>query len=121
MTEYLISVVVVAAFVVTAVAALEFLERRLRSQVSSLKKEQARLKAELKELQGQGKAEAVKAADRHNTEWIKQQYHWTRKLNGDVLQYWPTKDKWHWRGVTYTSEDGDTVDQFIERRQKEQV
>ena len=55
------------------------------------------------------------------TEWVKHTpYHWTCLLCGDKLQYWPTKNKWQWRGVVY---DGgfsdDTVELFMQRRIRE--
>lgn len=60
-----------------------------------------------------------------NTEWVKHTpYHWTCLLCGDKLQYWPTKNKWRWRYVTY---DGgangvpvDNVEDFMQRRIREE-
>lgn len=57
-----------------------------------------------------------------NTAWEKHTpYHWTCLLCGDTLQYWPTKNKWQWRYVVYTGDDGgDDVEAFIQRRIREE-
>ena len=56
-----------------------------------------------------------------NTEWVKHTpYHWTCLLCGEKLQYWPTKNKWWWRGQTYDGAAvGDTVELFMQRRIRE--
>ncbi|MEL6859319.1 MAG: hypothetical protein AAFO74_13110 [Pseudomonadota bacterium] len=28
-------------------------------------------------------------------------YHWSREINGERLQYWPSRKKWMWRGNVY--------------------
>ena len=31
--------------------------------------------------------------------WTKHtKYHWSRDINGERLQYWPSRKKWMWRG-----------------------
>ncbi|QIG66083.1 hypothetical protein PQB35_gp27 [Ochrobactrum phage vB_OspP_OH] len=42
-------------------------------------------------------------------------YHWSRDLNGSKIDYWPTRNKFRWRGRTYV---GDVVG-FIKNREKE--
>lgn len=36
-------------------------------------------------------------------------YHWQRDLHGDLLDYWPSKRKWRWRGRIQTGD----VQKFI--------
>lgn len=34
--------------------------------------------------------------------WTKHtEFHWQRKLHGDLLDYWPSTGKWAWRGQTH--------------------
>lgn len=36
--------------------------------------------------------------------WTKHtRYHWTRKVSGKVLDYWPSRKKWHYNGKTSRS------------------
>ena len=32
----------------------------------------------------------------------KAEWHWQRRLDGDILDYWPSKDKWQWRTGIHT-------------------
>lgn len=42
--------------------------------------------------------------------------HWTMTLNGSTLQYWPMKEKWHWKGKTYEATlRAQSVENFIKR------
>ena len=59
-----------------------------------------------------------------NTEWVKHTpYHWTFLLCGSRLQYWPTKNKWHWKGTVYDGgADGVpvyTVEEFMRDKTRE--
>ena len=31
-------------------------------------------------------------------------YHWQRELDGDIVDYWPSRNKWRWRGRTRVGE-----------------
>lgn len=45
---------------------------------------------------------------RQQPQWIRHSpYHWQLQVNGELLDYWPTKRKMRWRGATRTgvSED----------------
>jgi hypothetical protein len=33
----------------------------------------------------------------------KSEWHWQTKVDGDLLDYWPSKNKWRWRGETKTA------------------
>jgi len=34
--------------------------------------------------------------------WVKHtSFHWQTKVHGDLLDYWPTKNKWRFRGETH--------------------
>lgn len=47
---------------------------------------------------------------RHRPQWIKYTpVHWQTTVAGDVLDYWPTKSKWRFRGITQTG----NVEKFI--------
>lgn len=39
-------------------------------------------------------------------------YHWQQRLLGDLLDYWPTRNKWRWRNKTYHG----NVREFINAR-----
>lgn len=41
-------------------------------------------------------------------------YHYHRVLLGDRLDYWPSRNKWMWRGKVMTG----NVREFIEKREK---
>jgi hypothetical protein len=45
-------------------------------------------------------------------QWIKHtEHHWQTEVDGDILDYWPSKRKWRFRGVTQTG----TVERFIRK------
>jgi hypothetical protein len=47
------------------------------------------------------------------TEWtVHTDVHWSRTLDGDRLDYWPSRNKFRWRGKTYCGD----VRGFIRRR-----
>ena len=59
------------------------------------------------------KRERLAAAD--PTGWVKHtDYHWSRTLLGSKLDYWPSRDKFQWRGRVMT---GDVV-AFIAARER---
>jgi len=46
--------------------------------------------------------------------WVEHtDYHWSLELQGDRLDFWPTKNKFRWRGKTYNG----GVEGFIAKRQ----
>lgn len=45
-------------------------------------------------------------------------YHWSRDLDGDRLDYWPSTGKWRWRSKGYHGTPYDTAN-FIAKREKE--
>ena len=37
--------------------------------------------------------------------WVRHcETHWSTTLNGNRLDYWPSRCKWRWRGKTYTGD-----------------
>jgi hypothetical protein len=49
-------------------------------------------------------------AKRQRPEWIKYSIvHWQTTVDGDILDYWPTKSKWRFRGKTQVG----NVEKFI--------
>lgn len=32
-------------------------------------------------------------------------WHWQARIDGDLLDYWPSKEKWRYRGVTHQGEN----------------
>ena len=65
----------------------------------------------LRERDKQRKARNLRAADptgftQHTA------YHWSCELQGHRLDYWPSRNKWRWRGRTYTGD----VRGFIRQR-----
>jgi hypothetical protein len=56
----------------------------------------------------------LKAADPAG--WtIRTEYHWQRDLLGDVVDYWPSRNKWRWRGKTHHG----SIKRWLEKRQEE--
>lgn len=48
--------------------------------------------------------------------WTKHtDYHWSRTLCGDRLDYWPSRNRFRWRGKTRTGD----VEGFIRNRESE--
>lgn len=66
----------------------------------------------LKELNKQRKEDNLKNASKEgwhlHTEW-----HWSRSLNGERLDYWPSKRKFRYKGETMTGD----VEGFIKNRE----
>lgn len=44
-------------------------------------------------------------------------YHWSRMLDADRMDYWPSTGKWRWRGKTYYGTPYDTAN-FIAKREQ---
>lgn len=57
------------------------------------------------------RASDAKAGWRQCSEW-----HWQRRVAGDLLDYWPSKDKWRWRGETTCGSRG-ALDRFIKAQE----
>jgi hypothetical protein len=36
-------------------------------------------------------------------------WHWQATVDGDLLDYWPSKSKWRYRGVTHSYEDAEML------------
>lgn len=45
-------------------------------------------------------------------------FHWSRRLLGDPLDYWPSKKKFRWRGKNRYGENWE-IENFIRRREAE--
>lgn len=44
------------------------------------------------------KANLELAEKQDDGDWLKfNEYHWQRKLNGEILDYWPSKRKWRYK------------------------
>lgn len=68
---------------------------------------------EIKQKRGQDK---LKKAEKSKRPWKKlTPWHWRIRLQGDPLDYWPTKAKWQWRGKMYVGD----VEGFIKNREGE--
>ena len=66
---------------------------------------------ERREQDRERKARNLAAAD--PTGWTQHTaYHWSRELQGDRLDYWPSRNKWQWRGRIYTGD----VRGFVRKR-----
>lgn len=65
----------------------------------------------------EGRAAALTNAVQHDGEgWTKRTpWHWQRRLDGELLDYWPTKQKWRWDEQTYHGNDLDLA-RFITDR-----
>lgn len=46
------------------------------------------------------------------------EWHWQARIAGDLLDYWPSKSKWRWRGETVTGAFAD-LEQFIKSKTAE--
>jgi hypothetical protein len=57
----------------------------------------------------------ARLASADNTGWtVHTTYHWSRDLNGERLDYWPSRSKFQYQGKVLTGE----VDKFIAKRTK---
>lgn len=48
-------------------------------------------------------ATIVKFKKKHEAAGFRQcsEWHWQATVGGDLLDFWPSKNKWRWRGVTH--------------------
>ena len=66
----------------------------------------------MREMDAERRSRNLAAAD--PTGWtIHTEYHWSRDLGGSRLDYWPSRNKFQWRGKVMT---GDVVG-FIRKRE----
>lgn len=42
-------------------------------------------------------------------------WHWQATIDGDLLDYWPSKSRWRYRGVTHSHEDAAMLSLFPKR------
>lgn len=52
-----------------------------------------------------------------DAEWMRHtEYHWSRKLQNQKLDYWPSTNRWMWRKKKHTGKPDDLMN-FIKKRQ----
>jgi hypothetical protein len=58
---------------------------------------------------GRRRAQFVKFTKTHERDGFHccSEWHWQATVAGDLLDYWPSKNKWRWRGVTATGSYAD--------------
>lgn len=71
---------------------------------------------DVKEADKERKERNLKKANENSDGWTKHtDYHWSRKLNGDRLDYWPSRNKFQYKGRVMVGD----VNGFIEKREKQ--